>query len=147
MEYRSIQVEDLPRCAEVFASVFNRDPWNENWTEAAVLIRLQEIFDTPGFQGVLTLQQEEVIGFALGSIERWDQEKHFNLKEMCVKTDHQRSGIGKALMNTLEDRLTELEVGKIYLQTLRGSSAEEFYEKCGFYVSTKVIMMGKYLKN
>jgi hypothetical protein len=36
---------------------------------------------------------------------------------------------------------------KVYLLTARDSAAEAFYNKRGFYISPKMIMMGKYLKS
>jgi N-acetylglutamate synthase-like GNAT family acetyltransferase len=48
-------------------------------------------------------------------------------------------------MQGLEQGLAAMDVEKIYLLTARGSRAEAFYQKCGFYISPKMIMMAKCL--
>lgn len=112
----------------------------------ATLTRLEEIYRTPGFYGLVAeAEGQGVVGFAMGYAEQWQEQKHFYLKEMCVATQGQRRGIGTAIMQGLEQGLAAMDVEKIYLLTARGSSAEAFYQKCGFYISPKMIMMAKYL--
>jgi N-acetylglutamate synthase-like GNAT family acetyltransferase len=147
MELLPLDQNYLGQCAELFITVFNDEPWRENWSSIAVLTRLQEIYNTPGFYGVVAAQDGKLLGFAMGYIEQWDKEKVFYLKEMCVKTQLQGRGIGTTILETLEDELSQMGVNKVYLLTARNSSAEAFYNKRGFYVSQKMIMMGKYLKS
>ncbi|RYG57548.1 GNAT family N-acetyltransferase, partial [bacterium] len=87
---------------------------------------------------------EELVGFVLGNAEQWDRARHFNLREMCVAIDRQRSGLGTNLMNALQSGLIEQGIDRIYLLTARDTSAQSFYEKCGFYVSPKMVMMVKW---
>jgi GNAT superfamily N-acetyltransferase len=72
----------------------------------------------------------DLLGFALGHLERSRQEDHFLLKEMCVRPARQRRGHGTALLEALADRMPG--VRQWYLLTLRDSDASEFYEKNGF---------------
>jgi ribosomal protein S18 acetylase RimI-like enzyme len=147
MKLTSIKPEDLTQCADLFVTVFNNEPWNEHWQPSAVLARLTDIFHTPGFHGIAAFNETVIVGFALGYIEQWDQQRVFYLKEMCVKTDLQRQGIGAKLIEYLERDLKQRSISKIYLLTARDSLAEAFYRKAGFYVSAKMIMMAKYLSN
>ncbi len=146
MKIESIEQTHLPHCADLFAAVFNEAPWHEQWDRGIVLMRLTDIYNTPGAYGVVALDVAEIIGFALGYVEQWNQQKHFYLKEMCVYAPQQRSGIGTAMMDVLERQLAQRGVRKIYLLTARESGAEAFYRTCGFYVSPKMIMMGKHLE-
>lgn len=146
MNFEPIDSTNLADCVDVFLSAFNAPPWNENWDKDAATRRLQECHDTPGFSGLLARIGGQPVAFALGTIEAWDKTNHFYLKEMCVASEQQRSGIGAALVEALEHSLKSAGVHKIYLYTARDSNAQNFYQKQGFYVSSKMIMMTKRLK-
>jgi len=66
---------------------------------------------------------------------------------MCVATERQRHGVGTALLNALEEKLNNQGVEKLYLHTARDTSAQTFYQKNGFYVGSKMIMMVKWLNS
>ncbi len=145
MEIRPIKHQHVALCVEVFLTVFNSPPWDEAWPAPAALKRLEDLFKTPEFFGLLAADGTEVVGFAMGHSEHWDRGFHFYLKEMCVVPHRQQSGIGSMLMQALCGDLEARQVEKIYLLTARGGPAERFYTKQGFYVSQKLVMMGKYL--
>ena len=145
MNFTRVNHDNLARCERVFLDVFNNPPWNEKWQAEAVARRLDDINQTPGFYGLLCTIEDETVGFALGTIEQWDVSKHFYLKEMCVVSAQQRRGVGVALLSALEENLKSKGVAKIYLHTARDMPAQSFYEKQGFYVSARMIMMSKWL--
>ncbi len=145
MDIYRIERANLTECVALLINVFNNPPWNESWEAEAVAQRIEDCYHTPGFYGLTVRIGDEVVGFAVGYTERWDTGKHFYLKEMCVASEHQRRGIGTALMNVLEGKLKHEGVEKLYLHTARDTSAQAFYEKRGFYVSSRMIMMAKSL--
>ncbi|MBN1977191.1 MAG: GNAT family N-acetyltransferase [Anaerolineae bacterium] len=141
-----IEEKDIPGCAEVFVEVFGSEPWNEQWHAVDAQARLEEMVHTPGFHGVLAASDEEMLGFAMGHTEQWQRgTKHFYLQEICVRTEHQRCGLGSGLMHVLCQDLTAMDVEAIYLLTARDGPAQAFYERLGFDANPGMIMMGKYL--
>ena len=146
MQIQPIEQWQVAHCTELFLAVFNSPPWNEAWPTSAATKRLGDLFHTPGFYGVIAVEGREAAGFAMGHVEQWDRGQHFYLQEMCVAPPSQRRGIGTALMQTLCYDLMAMQVEKIYLLTARASAAESFYKKHGFYVSQKMVMMGRYLE-
>jgi aminoglycoside 6'-N-acetyltransferase I len=146
MEYKTIQTEDLNRCAEIFVEVFKGPPWNEDWAVSIALCRLTEIAGTPGFVGLRSMSEGRTVGFVMGYLESFDTGGDFYLKEMCILPTMQRQGIGTALLDQLKTHLIEAGARKLYLLTERGGPAARFYEKNGFYTSDKMIMMGHWLK-
>lgn len=146
MEFHPVERSNLTQCIALFTRVFNSPPWNENWEAETVAQRFTDCHHTPGFYGLVATVGDEVIGFAIGYIEQWDKGRHFYLKEMCVAPEQQRLGIGTALMSALETNLRDQHVEKLYLHTARDTQAQAFYEKQGFYVSPKMIMMAKRLE-
>jgi aminoglycoside 6'-N-acetyltransferase I len=155
MRIRQVRCDDVRPCAEVFVAVFSRGPWNEDWRLTDALTRLEALYRTPGFYGVIACADEEMVppadteqvfGFAMGHVERWKQGRHFYLQEMCVMPQRQRRGVGTAIMEALRQGLAEMDVEAIYLLTLRDSPAAAFYEQCGFGINPKMILMGKWLE-
>ncbi len=146
MEFHPVERSNLTDCIALFAGVFNSPPWNENWEAEAVAQRFADCYHTPGFFGLAATIDGAVVGFAIGYVEQWDKSRHFYLKEMCVAAGQQRLGIGTKLMSALEKSLKYQNVEKLYLHTARDTHAQAFYEKQGFYVSSKMIMMAKWLK-
>jgi hypothetical protein len=63
---------------------FNAPPWNESWRVDDALQRLRDVLATPRSHGVcVSASDGELLGFALGRLERSGPEDHFLLKEMC----------------------------------------------------------------
>lgn len=141
-----IAPDHLASCARLYVEVFNSPPWDETWTVPIALTRLQEIAGTPGYLGLGLHCGPDLVGFVLGYCESFLDGQHFYIKEMCVRADRQRQGLGTALMEALQTRLVGLDIKKIYLLTARHTPAAAFYSKQGFYVSDKMILMGKWLQ-
>jgi aminoglycoside 6'-N-acetyltransferase I len=143
MKLQSIEEGHLRACATLFVSVFNSPPWNEQWSEDVALQRLEDCFNTPGSYGIVAIADDKVVSFAIGVIERYERTKNFYLKEMCVSSIEQRSGIGTKIIDALYQNLADRGVGMIYLFTMRETPAAAFYKKCGFLSSSKLIMMSR----
>ena len=67
-------------------------------------------------------------------------------KEFFVDSSSQGKGTGKKLLNALENILMEKEVGVVHFWTMKGSTAEAFYNKRGYEIPKELIMMRKKLK-
>lgn len=143
MKLQPIEHQHLKECADLFISVFSNPPWNENWEIESALNRLEDFYDMPRQHSVVAIVEEQIIGFAIGYIERWYQGKSFYLKEICIDSTRQRSGIGTKIMDVLSQNLVSQGVNQIYLLTGRDSPASAFYDKCGFCNNSKIIMMSK----
>ncbi|MEM0979824.1 MAG: GNAT family N-acetyltransferase [Cyanobacteria bacterium P01_H01_bin.58] len=141
MKLQPIEPGDLKACANLFVSVFSNPPWNETWSQERALNRLKDCYDTPGSYGIVATAEDKIFGFAIGCTEEWSEHKHFYLKEMCVQSTYQRSGIGTQIMDMLHQDLTSKGVSMIYLLTLRDSPPQAFYGKCGFSNHPEMIMM------
>lgn len=64
---------------------------------------------------------------------------------LAVAPDHQRQGVGRALMQASEAWLVERDVPKLNLMVRRGNEAVlAFYEALG-YVDGAVVVLGKFL--
>lgn len=143
MEFEPIKYSHLKDCSDLLVTVFNVSPWNETWSFETALKRLEDSYATPGFYGIIAVDGSKALGFALGYSETWYAGKNFYLKEMCVQSDKQRSGIGTEILDVLCRDLDKKGVDMIYLLTMRDSPAAAFYEKYEFSYSTSMSMMLK----
>lgn len=134
--------QHLARAAALYVSVFNAEPYSDRWTVASARTRLSEMLSTPGFIGLVHLDEAgSVNGLLVGCVRQWYDGRVYELHEMCVAPDDQRKGIGSRLMRNLENRLKEEGVVLSYLMTRKGGPGEIFYSKKGYQINQRSIVM------
>jgi aminoglycoside 6'-N-acetyltransferase I len=138
--------QHLDECASLFLEVFNSEPWNESWNFEKAKLLLSQILNTPNCVGLVLQQKNIILGFVIGYCEQRDKGKNFFLKEMCVRSNQQRQGIGTKLIQYLTSQLNQVGVNLIYLLTMKDEYTEEFYLKNGFQSSFRMIVMTKNLE-
>jgi aminoglycoside 6'-N-acetyltransferase I len=147
LSFRSITAADVELAASVFLACFSAPPWNEPWTLAAAIRRLELFASAPTFRGVLAMEGGDVVAMATGQVEGWLRGSLFLIQEMCVVPRRQDAGIGRQL---LEHLLSELQknddVREAYLLTDAASAAESFYVARGFHRSERKIVLTLGLK-
>ncbi len=131
----------LSPCARLYRDAFNAPPWDTKWTLAGARRHLREVFETPAFVGFAVLRDGAPIAFAIGNGEHWSNFRTFCLKEMCVRPDLQRQGIGTRLLHHLEAALKRRGRGGLYLLTLKNTPAARFYRRHGYFRIDPMIMM------
>jgi ribosomal protein S18 acetylase RimI-like enzyme len=141
LEVRNILPGDLEPVVDVFMACFNAPPSNDGWTREAASERLEALITSRHARGAVALHGSRVVGVVVGQKERWIQAHHFNLVEMCVLSDLQRSGIGSALLRYLTGELAREGVEKIFLLTAPDGPASAFYSKFGFAPSRGRVVM------
>lgn len=141
MKTREIHLTDIDQCAKLFVTVFSNPPWNETWSFETANKRLSDCANSPNFFGALIEDSDALQGFAFGNIQYYGPERHYYLLELCIRTDRQREGIGTMLMASLKERMQRDGVARIYTLTARDTPAHSFYEKLGYYTSSKMAMM------
>ncbi|WP_182526570.1 GNAT family N-acetyltransferase [Nocardioides dongkuii] len=121
----------LDACAELYVEVFRAPPWDETWRLEDARQRLSDFLGAPRSRGLCLAGPDGVLlGFALGRRERYQDEDHFLLQEMCVRPDQQGQGHGSALLEALTADLADLR--HWYLTTMRDGPAAAFYARHGF---------------
>jgi aminoglycoside 6'-N-acetyltransferase I len=143
MKTAAITILQMKNLIDVYMNTYNNSNWNENWEFVDTEKRLTAIINTPGFTGLAAIDEDKLVGMVLGNIQRYCNQNHFNLQEMCVIPEYRNKGIGSFLISELQKSLTEKDVSKIYLLTERDSLAEKFYIKNDFYKSNRIQVLGK----
>lgn len=123
--------EDLAAAAELYADVFNAEPWNDRWTIETATARLRDLQNTPGFEGAVLRRDGLLLAFAAGHRQRWyDDSDHFYLAEFAVTRGEQRRGHGTLLLREFLGALSG--VTRCYLLTEVEGDAGMFYQRSGF---------------
>lgn len=141
IEIVNMGLSHITEYVNLFVSVFNSEPWNDKWTEETALLRLENMMKTNTFIGKALYFENDLKGFIYGQKEYFYDGIHFQIQEFCVKSDEQKKGYGKALLQALRDELDTLGVVNVYLITLRSDSTEGYYRRRGFVTSDDMILM------
>ncbi|MDE6731701.1 MAG: GNAT family N-acetyltransferase [Oscillospiraceae bacterium] len=136
-----MDLSHIAEYAKLFVSVFNSEPWNDKWTEETAVLRLENMMRTNTFIGKALYSENELKGFIYGQKEYYFNGIHFQIQEFCVKSDEQKKGYGKALLQELRNELDTLGVVNVYLITSHGESTEGYYQRRGFVTSDNMILM------
>ena len=139
----NIKNEHILKCSELYIKVFNAEPWNDKWTLGTAHKRLNDIFISPNFQGVLYLENGQIKGAIFGNYEQFYDGVHYNLREMFISNELQGKGIGSKLLKELENRLRALDVTTIILFTSKENKTSKFYLNNNFTEWDSMTMMGK----
>lgn len=137
--------EHIAECAQLVVEVFNAEPWNDHWHVEAAYQRLNDIYHTPNFEGIIYREDGQVKGAIFGNYEHFYNGIHFYLKEMFISNALQGKGIGSKMLGILEERLKAKGVTNVYLLTLNHQRTSQFYQRNGFNTLDDMIMMKKNL--
>ncbi len=132
MNIKQITEPQLQECVQLYQQTFSGEPWNEPWTEERAFERLNHFYQSRGFIGLGAWNEEGCCAFTLGNREPFLDRQAFYLREMCVKPDFQRQGIGRRLLVALHGLLKESGLARIYLLTNHDYAAYDFYKKIGY---------------
>jgi len=134
-QFVELSPNDIEPCARLYVATFNAPPWNENWNIKGALERIQFLMGIPTSLGFKLIQNQEIVGFWIGYIRVGFDELH--IEEVVVHPNHQKKGLGKKLVSSVEETASKKALKKITLCTLVDSYIEKFYGGLGF---TKAII-------
>lgn len=130
---KELNVEYIEEIKLLYAEIFTNKPWNDDWGDEAQLH--EYIMDLIGNRNSLTLgafENDELIGFSMGSIMHWYSGTEYYIFEFCIKTEKQGMGIGTDFLKQVEECVKSRQITHIFLQTERTVPAYHFYKKNGF---------------
>ena len=137
IEIRPYQINDEGAVAALWRDVFPESPkWNLPEADIQRKLAIQrDLF-------LVATHAGRVVGTAMAG---YDGHRGW-IYYLAVSPEKQGEGIGRALMNRVEEQLTQLGCPKLNLQVRAGNEGVvAFYKKLGFNVEER-ISMGKRLK-
>ena len=119
--------------------------YNEKWDDENALKTL-EYYNKIGKIFVADLE-DKVIGVVIIREEYYNDGKSLMVEELVVNGELQKKGIGKQLMQFVEDYCKENKIGFIWLITSKTAPAFEFYKKIGYIHKEKTVYFSKEIKD
>lgn len=133
MEFVQLTAGDEAEIKNLFWSVFTGAPWYDDWSDANQLgCYIRELIAAPNSLTYGLRDGGELIALSMGHIRHWYQGTEYYIDELCVRTDRQGQGAGRALVAGIEDDLVRQGMRAIFLLTERTVPAYHFYQKLGF---------------
>ena len=129
MEYRKVTDKDIGGLAEALSKAYSEEPWNEHWTKEKAERRVGAILGNYQALGFAAVENETIIGGLLGYVDPYAEEDFFFVSEIFVIPERKKQGIGKHLLNKLEQTLKDEKIDVVQLISIDYNEA--FFKKCG----------------
>ncbi len=129
---RRCTIEHLSRYGEIYAAAFSGEPWNNAWTVEDATKHVREILSAPTSYGLEYVTDDGVVGIILGSSMLFHYGRTFEINDLAVAPEYQKSGIGRALLERMLSDLRDSDIKAVHLITAADGALPEFYERLGF---------------
>lgn len=143
LTYRKMEKGDIAKITPLFMEYWNGT--GDKWTPELVFDRVWQVLDSPDAYGLIAEDRGTVIGFAMGRFETFYDLTAYNLVEIVVATEYQKSGIGTRMMAELEQRIKEQGAAMVQLISVNDEMHEHFYGKLGYHDASNLKLKSKFL--
>ncbi len=140
---RLCRLEHLDEYGRIYAAAFSGEPWNDPWKTEDAVIHVKELLESKQAYGLEYVTDGKVAGFILGTSMLFHYGRTFEINDLAVDPSYQKKGIAKKLMEVLLSDLEKQDIVGVHLITAAEAFLPEFYERFGFQVEKRVILMGK----
>ena len=103
MNIREMNLKDINDCADILCSVYNNELWMCRWDKETAVEYLKDFFESKKFVGYVAEEDGRIIGAIFAHEKIWWNNSEVFIEEMFVDPARQGSGIGTALLNTVEE--------------------------------------------
>ena len=128
--YRQMQKEDIAKITPLFIEYWNET--GDEWTPELVYSRVWQVLGSPDSYCMIAEDDENTVGFAMGRFETFYDLTAYNLVEIIVASEYQKSGIGTKMIAELEGRVKEMGATMVQLVSVNDEMHEHFYSKLGY---------------
>lgn len=141
--YRQMQKDDIQRVIPLFIKYWNST--GDDWTPELVYSRVWQVLGSPDSYCMIAEDGEQVVGFAMGQMETFNDLAAYNLSEIIVAMEYQNKGFGTLMMAELESRVKQLGASMIQLKSVNDDLHEHFYGKLGYNDASNLKLKSKFL--
>jgi ribosomal protein S18 acetylase RimI-like enzyme len=144
MTIRKAKKTDLKEIGKLMKEEFSKKPFNERDSMNAILKSLDFYYKTAKIY--VADFEKEIAGVLVFQIEQWWEGQVIIIQDLAVKSKFKKQGIGKRLMNFVENYSGENKIKRVYFETNKKSPAIRFYKKLGYKINKQRISLSKKLK-
>tara|TARA_Y100000310_G_scaffold332313_1_gene407651 strand:- start:57 stop:485 length:429 start_codon:yes stop_codon:yes gene_type:complete len=141
VKIRKARKEDLKEISEIFRRESNKKPYFQGWTKRTALSNVSKSLKEEDVHVVMI--NGEIIGFITISL---NEKKDVYIGELWLKSKYQRKGIGRLLMEFIEEKYRKKGSKLIKLTAKKKAYAVKFYKKLNYKIDREYVRMIKKLK-
>ena len=134
---------DIEKVIPLFVEYWNGT--GDNWTPELVYSRIWQVMGSPDSYCLIAEKGREAVGFAMGRFETFYDLKAYNLVEIIVAAEHQKSGVGTKMINELENRVKAMGASMVQLISVNDEMHENFYGKLGYGDASNLKLKARFL--
>ncbi len=145
MEVRKAKKYEIRKISRLMLEEFSKPPFNEDARMKNVIESLMFYFSTGTV--LVALDGNKIVGTAVFLIELWWEGPVVLLEDLAVRNDYKKKGVGKFLMEHVEDIGCKCGAVMVCFSTHKKSSAVRFYSKHGYRIERDTVFMRKNLSS
>ena len=142
MKIRKAKQKDAGEIAEILMKESAKKPYNEKYTIKTALKEVKDLFKKEIY---IAMIEKEIVGFIASNVTPDNKEKVY-IRELWLKPKYQKRGIGKILMNFIEDLYKKKGVKTMRVVAKRKAGAFNFYKRINYYEYKELVFMEKRLR-
>ncbi len=144
MKIRKAVKKDLKEIGMLMKREFQKPPFNERDSINAVLKSLNFYFKTGHIY--VAEKDRRIVGVVVFKTEQYWEGPVVIIEDLAVDDKFKKQGVGKGLMDYVEDYAKKKKCKSISFSTHKKSDAVKFYKKKGYKPEKHTIIMRKGLK-
>lgn len=144
MNVRKMRENDFSKIISLYMNYYNKRE-EGTWTEETTYKRIHQVWSREDSFCMVLEDGENILGFAIGNFEQYDDLKAYDLIEIVIADACQNQGLGAILMLELERHVKEMGAAMIQLQSVNDSLHNHFYEKLQYKNAGNLIIKSKWL--
>lgn len=127
-------VTDINKVLELFTKVFYESPYNEKWNKGDAIKRLNDLHKRAKDFCFYAEEKGEVIGLLFCSLLIWADGIHVFVEDIAVAPKYRRKGVGKKLVQKLEEVAKQKKIVAIDMEVQEDSLGLPFWKKMGYEI-------------
>ena len=143
MKIRKANEKDVEDMAKLIINGFSKYPYHDKWTKKEAKDSVKS--DLIRGKGYVAEERKKIVGFIVITKEISGKIYLF-IENLVVDIDYQRKGIGKKLVDFIEEKQRKKGEVIISLSANKKSTAYKFYKKLGYKENKFNVNMSKKLK-
>lgn len=141
---RNMEESDIALVIPLYMEQYNT--WEGGqWTQETTYRRIHQVWSREDSLCMLLEREGEILGFAMGYFEQYDDIQAYDLVEIVIAHAHQGKGIGTWFLGLLETKVKELGGAMIQLQAVNDDRHNRFYGKLNYRNCSNLILKSKWL--
>lgn len=141
---RKMTEEDIKNIVPLYIEYYNNNEEAE-WTTETTYKRIHQVWSREDSYCLVWENKNNIIAFAIGYFEQYDDCFAYDLVEIVVTTQLQNKGYGTVFMKQLEECVKKEGAMLVQLQSVNDALHNHFYGKLGYKDASNLVLKTKIL--